>query len=477
MRSLPLARAVALSALLVAAAPAPALTTYIVVNDLGDAHDDDLGDGKCETTVPNHCTLRAAMEILNAIQIQVGQYVVVVPAGTITLTLGELLATRNYTVAGAGRNATVISAGGASRVFNNDSGISSTLTLTGLTLRDGLTAGVGGAIRSVAPASLVLEDCLLVHDFAQSGGGIFANGSISLARCEITDCHATGAGGTGGALSIAPNLDASALAVLDRSTLHGNVAAGPGGAIYMQGGYGFVDLVNSTVSGNVAGGAGGGIRVEEATLNLDYVTVTDNISDLAGGGGGLSSGASAAAASFTYAIVAGNFANNGFNLLVDSDCTGAFTANSGNLVGVGTEGCSITGTKTIGDPQLGPLQSNGGATPTHALLLGSPAIDVGSCTGRGSSIATDQRGVARPIGGAGHCDLGAYERAPCGDVNGDGAVDVLDVFFLINFLFAGGPLPPGLANVNQDSVRDVLDVFYLINALFAGGPAPVCPGT
>jgi hypothetical protein len=28
-----------------------------------------------------------------------------------------------------------------------------------------------------------------------------------------------------------------------------------------------------------------------------------------------------------------------------------------------------------------------------------------------------------------------------GDVNGNGATDVADVFFLINFLFAGGPAP------------------------------------
>jgi hypothetical protein len=28
-----------------------------------------------------------------------------------------------------------------------------------------------------------------------------------------------------------------------------------------------------------------------------------------------------------------------------------------------------------------------------------------------------------------------------GDANGDGVVDIADVFFLINFLFAGGPPP------------------------------------
>ncbi|HNX48811.1 MAG TPA: dockerin type I domain-containing protein, partial [Thermoanaerobaculaceae bacterium] len=60
-----------------------------------------------------------------------------------------------------------------------------------------------------------------------------------------------------------------------------------------------------------------------------------------------------------------------------------------------------------------------------------------------------------------------------GDVNGDGNVDVSDVFFLINYLFAGGPNPVGQADVNGDNSIDVQDVFQLINHLFAGGPAPV----
>jgi hypothetical protein len=59
-----------------------------------------------------------------------------------------------------------------------------------------------------------------------------------------------------------------------------------------------------------------------------------------------------------------------------------------------------------------------------------------------------------------------------GDVNGDGNVDVLDVFYLINHLFASGPAPIGPANVNGDANIDVLDVFYLISYLFAGGPVP-----
>ncbi len=61
---------------------------------------------------------------------------------------------------------------------------------------------------------------------------------------------------------------------------------------------------------------------------------------------------------------------------------------------------------------------------------------------------------------------------PHGDANGDGNVTVADVFYMINFLFAGGPAPVGPADVNGDGQVTVADVFYLINYLFAGGPAP-----
>jgi len=51
-----------------------------------------------------------------------------------------------------------------------------------------------------------------------------------------------------------------------------------------------------------------------------------------------------------------------------------------------------------------------GATRTHALQLGSPAIDAGT---NSSCPATDQRGEARPIDGnrdgSDVCDIGAIE--------------------------------------------------------------------
>ena len=57
------------------------------------------------------------------------------------------------------------------------------------------------------------------------------------------------------------------------------------------------------------------------------------------------------------------------------------------------------------------LQDNGGPTKTIALIGGSSAIDAippASCTDvDGNTLATDQRGVARPHGNG--CDSGAYE--------------------------------------------------------------------
>jgi hypothetical protein len=59
-----------------------------------------------------------------------------------------------------------------------------------------------------------------------------------------------------------------------------------------------------------------------------------------------------------------------------------------------------------------------------------------------------------------------------GDANGDGKVDVKDIFFLISTLFGGGAAPAGSCDVNGDGKLDAADVFYLVNYLFAGGPGP-----
>ncbi len=63
-----------------------------------------------------------------------------------------------------------------------------------------------------------------------------------------------------------------------------------------------------------------------------------------------------------------------------------------------------------------------------------------------------------------------------GDANDDGKINVGDVLFLINYLFAGGPEPSPWENgdVNCNGEINIEDVVYLVAFLFQGGPPP-CP--
>jgi len=66
----------------------------------------------------------------------------------------------------------------------------------------------------------------------------------------------------------------------------------------------------------------------------------------------------------------------------------------------------------------------------------------------------------------------------CGDVNGNGLLNLLDITFLINYLYKGGPEPPNLSlcDVNHSGTVNLLDITYLINYLYKGGPEPDCFG-
>src|SRR5262249_4068492 len=148
-----------------------------------------------------------------------------------------------------------------------------------------------------------------------------------------------------------------------------------------------VTLVNSTISGNTGGGIASAGPVE-----LANATITENIG----------SGVTASSVVLRNTIIAGN---------APADCVVASsTADAYNIDG--DSSCGLSGTDQSGVyPLLGPLADHGGLTFTHALLAGSPAIDMGSLTAPGSGgaacEATDERGVSRPAGS--RCDVGAFE--------------------------------------------------------------------
>jgi hypothetical protein len=146
---------------------------------------------------------------------------------------------------------------------------------------------------------------------------------------------------------------------------------------------------------------------------------------------------------------------------VSVDGSGAFVV---SWQGVGQDGSEygVYGQRydVGGVPQGGEFRVNGFAPASQA----APAV----------AYANGKITVAFQAGGEGS-GYGIYLRNPlclAGDVDGSGHVDVADVFYLINTLFAGGPATVCSGDVDGSGHADVSDVFYLINFLFAGGPPP-----
>jgi len=72
--------------------------------------------------------------------------------------------------------------------------------------------------------------------------------------------------------------------------------------------------------------------------------------------------------------------------------------------------------------------------------------------------------------------LNEFAQGQCGDANGDGNINILDITFLINYLYKGGPAPDPveIADVNGSGNINLLDITYLIGYLYKGGPGPNC---
>lgn len=64
----------------------------------------------------------------------------------------------------------------------------------------------------------------------------------------------------------------------------------------------------------------------------------------------------------------------------------------------------------------------------------------------------------------------------CGDADASGAINILDVTFLISYLYKNGPVPPDLSMSDADGngSTNILDVTYLIRYLYKSGDAPIC---
>ena len=353
------------------------------VNSTADLTDADVGDGDCEAS-NGKCTLRAAVQEASK---QGGTWIIHLPAGTFDLTRtptnensgkgGDLDVKFAGTIIGAGPGATTIHVDRTKvedRVF--DLLEPQPLTISQMRIENGFIGE---------------------NDDDSDGGAIIAHAgaALKLVRVVIQGNHAHT---SGGAVSFQESL------VVQNSLIRNNDADNNGGAFRA---YGELTVVGSTLSGNTAGGGGA------ISPNVDVTVRNSTIEGNTGGGGGIQG------SSGTVTIVNSTLANNGsFNVtgdatLVDSilatpssqtNCGGTITAT--NSLIDDTTGCTVNGSGNVLDQpaKLGPLQANGGPTPTMALLPGSPARNAGDAA---TCLQRDQRGVRRPQGSA--CDIGAYE--------------------------------------------------------------------
>lgn len=237
-----------------------------------------------------------------------------------------------------------------------------------------------------AEGRITLTNSTIMRNSAFEGGGIlnFVGGSITVVNSTISDNAATGPGG--GIDNEGDNFERVGSEItLTNSTVSGN-SAGSGGGIKNSFRLGsFVSITNSTIASNSARDGGGGIRQEgNGVENPDGVSLKNSLV--------------ARNTAPAGPDVLGIAVQASFSLIGDGTGSG-LTNTNGNQVG------NVSPNSSPIDPLLGPLADNGGPTRTHALLLGSPAIDAASTP---DCPTTDQRGVLRPQGAA--CDIGSYER-------------------------------------------------------------------
>jgi len=358
-------------------------------------------DRNSATCAAGDCSLREAVRAANA---SAADDTINFAQGLGTIVLADEIEITNsgtLTISGRGASSTVIDGGtGKNGIFYVRSAV--------VTIADvKLTGGFGGKFYTGGGAIYVYQGSLTLERVHATGNSTFGHGGVVYYD-----------GGTGHRIR--------------HSTFNGNTATNCG-VFYND--RGTLSVVNSTFTGNMASSVGGAFCTD-GTTRVRNITVTGNTADL---GGGLQFGLGTF--NFGNSIIAGNTATKDYQeMLIDASDIG-FAGN--NIIGDSPGDATNTNvpiTYPPSDilntpPRLGPLQNNGGLTPTRALLTGSPAINGGNNARAfdphdNSPLESDQRGSARIVGGT--VDIGAFElgegAAPAGpaafDFDGDGKTDI-----------------------------------------------------
>lgn len=295
------------------------------------------------------------------------------------------------------------------------------VTLSDVRVVDNQSGGEGGGIYNTGPITLdhvVLEG----NSSAANGGGLYNDAVMVMKDSTIGSVAAPNTAGNGGGL-FETGFHTS---VIERSAFIGNVASA-GAAI--AGRRMVLQIISrSTIADNHAKDGGGGIQTNGRVQLINATVAGNTVSGTPGNAGvglngfgpasQLPAGGAANAANFTLvnSIVAGNAYTGSTPVLRncggkgEGDTAARFYSMGHNIED--GDSCGLAGASDRFDvnPLLGPLADNGGATPTMALMLGSPAIDGGDSSECSNEDQRGQMGRADGnVDGVFACDVGAYE--------------------------------------------------------------------
>jgi hypothetical protein len=355
--------------------------------------------------------------------------------GTISLSGTGLTITDAVDIVGPGAAALTIQQLTAEhRVFKVELATPGPVTVSGLHLTGGSSAGRGGDVDDVGGTQpLSFEGCLITDGASEEiGGGIDSESPLRLLGSTVTgnqsQFQGAGVSVTSGFTIIGSTISGNVSGARDVGGLVGDVAGTETGLVedstisgnqnhafeLIARDTGRIVLRDSTVADNV-GGVGELTTFGSGSFAFVGDTIAHN--DTVNSGPGLSieaEGGSPIATTFEDTLL---FANT--RSTTKPEIEGPFSA-AFSLIGDIRGGLELTepvpGSNLFGvDPQLGPLSGNGGPTETMVLPSSSPAVDKGAAFG----LTTDQRGDPRPVAypgipassapGADGSDIGAYE--------------------------------------------------------------------
>jgi len=372
------------------------------------------------------------------------------PCGQITLLTGAISIPQiDLSLNGPGRDKMLIYGGQVrGNGLLNQTGIG-VLHIQDLTIAHGVNYHTiddarGGCIYSAGSVELfrsTVTGCTAYNYGALSalGGGIFAAGQVYLDHSTVSGNYATAIGvgyASGGGVyalngftsnysTISRNLvvnnidtptDTPAFAggvfargavLIASSTISGNEGHIIGGvALVDRNGHG-ATIINSTISGNTSYEIGGVYAV--VPLAIANSTIAFNTEVRASDG--TNPYAFAAGLQIAYGgdtLQSTIIGNNTASDLGEFDLSGSVAGIGGHNNLVMQFNIGVPGDTARNDPQLGPLEDNGG--PTHTQRPFSPAV-----LGFGSNslnLGWDQRGVGFPRSIGGLVDIGAYQTNP-----------------------------------------------------------------